>query len=99
MGARVEWLRARLVWQYASRGAFAPSAVERRVLCAAGQRGDGVGEHARRISYLSLCVGLFFYLLDTMLGCIFIIYEELNMIYIVGYLTVNMSCYSQFCTQ
>ena len=58
MGARVEGLRARLVWQYASRGAFAPSAVERRVLCAAGQRGDGVGEHARRISYLSLCVGL-----------------------------------------
>ena len=50
MGARVEGLRARLVWQYASRGAFAPPAVERRVLCAAGRRGGGVGAHARRIN-------------------------------------------------
>ena len=29
-------------------------------------------------------------MLGIMLGCIFITYEELNMIHIVGYLTVNM---------
>jgi hypothetical protein len=29
-------------------------------------------------------------LLGIMLGCTFITYEELNMIHIVGYLTVNM---------
>ena len=28
-------------------------------------------------------------MLDIMLGCIFITYEELNMIHIVGYLTGN----------
>ena len=28
-------------------------------------------------------------MLDIMMGCILITYEELNMIHIVGYLTVN----------
>ena len=46
---RVGGLRARLVWQNAARGAFAAPAVERRVLCVAGQRGGGVGAHAWRI--------------------------------------------------
>ena len=50
MGARVGGLRARLVWESAARGAFAACAVERRALCAAGQRGGGVGAHARRIN-------------------------------------------------
>ena len=31
-----------------------------------------------------------------MLGCMYIIYEELNMIHIVGYLTVNMYMYMLF---
>ena len=30
-------------------------------------------------------------MLGIMLGCIFITYEELNVIHIVGYLTVNTS--------
>ena len=47
---RVGGLRARLVWERAARGAFAACAVERRALCAAGQRGGGVGAHARRIN-------------------------------------------------
>ena len=50
VGARVGGLRARLVWESAARGAFAACAVERRALCAAGQRGGGVGAHARRIN-------------------------------------------------
>ena len=50
VGARVWGLRARLVWESAARGAFAACAVERRALCAAGQRGGGVGAHARRIN-------------------------------------------------
>ena len=50
MGARVGGLRARLVWEGAARGALAACAAERRALCAAGQRGGGVGAHARRIN-------------------------------------------------
>ena len=56
---RVGGLRARLVWQNAARGAFAAPAVERRVLCVAGQRGGGVGEHARRINNLLFRGGFF----------------------------------------
>lgn len=50
VGARVGGLRARLVWEGAARGALAACAAERRALCAAGQRGGGVGAHARRIN-------------------------------------------------
>ena len=53
MGARVGGLRARLVWEGAARGALAACAAERRALCAAGQRGGGVGAHARRIGFLN----------------------------------------------
>ena len=37
----------------------------------------------------NVCNGSVGHLLDIMLGCIFITYVELNMIHIVGYLTVN----------
>jgi hypothetical protein len=50
VSARVGGLRARLVWEGAARGALAACAAERRALCAAGQRGGGVGAHARRIN-------------------------------------------------
>ena len=50
VSARVGGLRARLVWEDAARGALAACAAERRALCAAGQRGGGVGAHARRIN-------------------------------------------------
>ena len=50
VSARVGGLRARLVWEGAARGALVACAAERRALCAAGQRGGGVGAHARRIN-------------------------------------------------
>ena len=50
VSARVGGLRARLVWEGAARGALAACAAERRALCVAGQRGGGVGAHARRIN-------------------------------------------------
>ena len=56
---RVGGLRARLVWQNAARGAFAAPAVERRVLCVAGQRGGGVGAHAWRINTCRWTSGFF----------------------------------------
>ena len=59
MGARVGGLRARLVWESAARGAFAACAVERRALCAAGQRGGGVGAQRAAHKYRSPAGGLF----------------------------------------
>ena len=56
VGARVGGLRARLVWEGAARGALAACAAERRALCAAGQRGGGVGAHARRINSYGVAV-------------------------------------------
>jgi hypothetical protein len=60
VSARVGGLRARLVWEGAARGALAACAAERRALCAAGQRGGGVGAHARRIN--TACPRRFFFL-------------------------------------
>jgi hypothetical protein len=59
VSARVGGLRARLVWEGAARGALAACAAERRALCAAGQRGGGVGAHARRINTCFFCGGLY----------------------------------------
>ena len=59
VGARVGGLRARLVWESAARGAFAACAVERRALCAAGQRGGGVGAQRAAHKYRSPAGGLF----------------------------------------
>ena len=69
VGARVGGLRARLLWEGAARGALAACAAERRALCAAGQRGGGVGAHARRINTACPRGGLFFenYLYEVML--------------------------------
>ena len=60
VGARVGGLRARPVWESAARGAFAACAVERRALCAAGQRGGGVGAQRAAHKYRSPAGGLFF---------------------------------------
>ena len=57
-GARIHASSARLVWDVAARGAFAACAVERRALCAAGQRGGGVGAQRAAHKYRSPAGGL-----------------------------------------